>query len=54
MEEKIDPDFADNGYVRNEFEPYQLKTIYNVYPDTSDFEEKNSDESENEDELCAE
>ena len=52
MQEQEDPDFADTGYIGNEFEPYQLKIVYDVYPDTSDLE-KASEES-NEDELCAE
>ena len=53
MCEAVDPDFQDNGFVRSAFHPYQQKTVYQVYDDTSE-EEKGSEEeevSENEDDL---
>lgn len=55
MVEAVDPDFQDNGFVRSSFHPYQQKTVYQVYPDTSEEERDEGEEeiSENEDDLQA-
>ena len=35
---KVDPDFAGNGFVRSQFEPYQQKIHYAYKEDSSEIE----------------
>jgi hypothetical protein len=53
MQKTVDPDYADNGFVRSQFDPYQQKVQYEVKSDSS-IDEDESDEIANEDKQFAE
>jgi hypothetical protein len=51
-QETVDPDFADNGFVKTAWLPYQQKVEYDAVADSSEVGD-GSEESPNEDDLCA-
>jgi hypothetical protein len=47
----VDPDFADTGFVKTHWLPYQQKVEYDAIADSSD---AGASQSPNDDDLCAE
>ena len=48
----MDPDFAEHGFVKTAWLPYQQKVEYDAVADSSDAGDE-SNQSPNEDDLCA-
>lgn len=44
MRDQIDPDFAGNGYVRSQFEPFQQKINYTWKEDSSEIDVESDEE----------
>ena len=44
MRQKVDPDFAGNGFVRSQFEPYQQKVNYTWKEDSSEIDIESDEE----------
>ena len=44
MRQQVDPDFAGNGFVRSQFEPYQQKVNYTWKQDSSEIDIESDEE----------
>ena len=44
MRESVDPDFAGNGFVRTQWEPYQQKVKYSWKQDSSEIDVESDEE----------
>lgn len=44
MRAQVDPDFAGNGFVRSQFEPYQQKINYTWKEDSSEIDVESDEE----------